>query len=918
MGRTMDREQVAEPRLVQTADGTADKAADCRPKSIVLFSDGTGNSSAKLFKTNVWRMYEAVDLGPPTPGKRKQIAFYDNGVGTSALRPFAALGGVFGFGLKRNILELYRYVCRNYQPAEGEKGGAHAPPGGDEIYGFGFSRGAFTMRLVMALIADQGLVRSDGRESELLRTSADAYRAFRSRFLPRRLQWPTHAVRNVRAALSRRWRSWRGIPLYNDSRNYQPTIRFVGVWDTVAAYGGPIIEITRGIDNWIYALSMPNYRLSPRVNRARHALAIDDERDAFHPLLWDEVYEDRQVESGRVDRERLQQVWFTGMHADVGGGYPDESLSYVSFLWMKNEAEEAGLRTLKVVTDRYRALANSAGPIHDSRSGPGAYYRYQPRNIGGWLHPPDTESIVQDPQLVDDKRKPMGLLTKVHVHESVIARAAAGTDGYAPFTLPAKIKVVPPQAGGETSPQADSVTPVAPPAEDEVPIPILSKEERKRLEDEHVGEARCAAVASVWDLVWRRRINYFATLVLTLLLVMMPWWIAAAPEPPLLADGRTWIGGLIRMLAVVTPEFVDPLIDTMADNSFYFLALVLLIWLCLRRSGSLEMRLRDRARIVWAQSLLVGGPLPAAESGGLSRSIRTSKAFRRPMRFLKWALLPALTAILIVLVILWLLLAVYTQLRLPDLEQGKALCGSSGASSPLQVRRIDFSPARPCHSVGATVERKQRYIVDIEVTKAWTDGDEATDPAGLAAGKLGFGGYVGVPFRRVITANYLQPIVEIRRGPGLLQRGNRVHIEPLEMHQQGDSPTVWRGEFVAPRSGELALFPNEAVLPFRNAETYNVGYFYRHRRYGNGGMACVTIRRADLAAALAPPAAGSACKAADARAAAEADAADQRAAAEADRLRRAREADRPAAAPERLAGAAGRDRHRLGRRPSKD
>lgn len=871
----MDREQVEESRPEQSAG--------CQPKSIVLFSDGTGNSSAKLFKTNVWRMYEAVDLGPPTPGKRKQIAFYDNGVGTSALRPFAALAGVFGFGLKRNILELYRYACRNYQPAEGETEGADAPPAGDEIYGFGFSRGAFTMRLVMALIADQGLVRSDGSEAELLRTSADAYRAFRSRFLPRRLQWPTKAVRAARASLSRRWRIWRGIPLYDPKRNYRPTLRFVGVWDTVAAYGGPIIEITRGIDNWIYALSMPNYRLNPRVQRARHALAIDDERDAFHPLLWDEVHEDRLVEAGSVDRGRLQQVWFTGMHADVGGGYPDESLSYVSFLWMMKEAEEVGLRTLKVVTDRYRALANSAGPLHDSRSGPGAYYRYQPRNIGGWLHPPDTESIVHDPQLVDDDRKPKGLLTRVQVHESVIARAAAGTDGYAPFTLPARIEIVPPQTGGETAPQADNVTPVAPPAGDEVPIPILSKEEWDRVQDGAVGEARCAAVASVWDMVWCRRILYFTTLLLTLLLVLMPWWVAAAPEPPLLADGRTWIGGLIRMLAVVTPGFVDPLIDTMADNSFYFLALVLLIWLCMRRSGSLEMSLRDRARAIWAQSLRVGGPLPRAEGGGLFRSIRTSKAYRRPMRFLKWALLPALSAFLIVLILVWLLLAIFTQLRLPDLEQGDALCRSSGAGAPLEVERFDFSPAQPCRSVGATVERKRNYIVDIEVTEPWTDGGRQATPAGLTAGELGPGGYLGVPFRRVITANYLQPILEIRRGPGRLQWGNRVHIQPLELRQQGDSPTVWRGEFEAPRSGELAIFPNEAVLPFKSPETWNVGYFYRDRRYGNGGRACVTIRRADLVGALAPPAAGTACKAADARAAAEAEAAEKRAAAEAER-----------------------------------
>src|SRR5688572_5228398 len=106
-----------------------------RPKSLVLFSDGTGNSSAKLFKTNVWRMYEAVDLGPASEGKRPQVAFYDNGVGTSGFRPLALLGGIFGYGLKRNILEAYRYACRNYSPAPGQQPGQDQPEGGDEIYG---------------------------------------------------------------------------------------------------------------------------------------------------------------------------------------------------------------------------------------------------------------------------------------------------------------------------------------------------------------------------------------------------------------------------------------------------------------------------------------------------------------------------------------------------------------------------------------------------------------------------------------------------------------------------------------------------------------------------------------------------------------------------------------------------------------
>ena len=117
-------------------------------KNIVLLSDGTGNSAAKLFKTNVWRLYQALDLSRP----EKQIAFYNDGVGTSSFKPLAILGGAFGWGLKRNIIDIYAFLCRNYEP-------------GDRIYCFGFSRGAFTVRVLAGLIHREGLVRA-GSESE--------------------------------------------------------------------------------------------------------------------------------------------------------------------------------------------------------------------------------------------------------------------------------------------------------------------------------------------------------------------------------------------------------------------------------------------------------------------------------------------------------------------------------------------------------------------------------------------------------------------------------------------------------------------------------------------------------------------------------------------------------------------------------
>jgi uncharacterized protein (DUF2235 family) len=110
------------------------------PKNIILLSDGTGNSAGKLFKTNVWRAYQALSLHSGS-----QIAYYDDGVGTSEFKPFQWVGSIFGFGLARNVKRLYAYLCRNYEP-------------GDRIYGFGFSRGAFTIRMLVGLICTEGIV----------------------------------------------------------------------------------------------------------------------------------------------------------------------------------------------------------------------------------------------------------------------------------------------------------------------------------------------------------------------------------------------------------------------------------------------------------------------------------------------------------------------------------------------------------------------------------------------------------------------------------------------------------------------------------------------------------------------------------------------------------------------------------------
>ena len=364
-------------------------------KSIFLFADGTGNSSAKLFKTNVWRMYEAIDFGLDSPGKYVQIGYYDNGVGTSNFKPLALLGGIFGIGLQDNVLRLYAFLCRNYQP-------------GDRIYVFGFSRGAFTIRLLVGLVASQGILKP-GDDAALSLQVRDAYRAFRRAFVPHR--WLGRVLvaigRAVRDGLVKAKRAISRQHPDPETGRIDAEIEFVGVWDTVAAYGGPSVEFTRGIDDWIYPLSMPEYGLPANVKKARHALSLDDERDAFWPLLWDEVIETKLVENGKVSAGRLKQVWFSGVHSDVGGGYPDESLSYIPFLWMMDELDD-DVDFIDSFVQRARDLANPYGPIHDSRSGLAAYYRYQPRKIAAFTDPPSISTLSMRPPPTTPESAPTG------------------------------------------------------------------------------------------------------------------------------------------------------------------------------------------------------------------------------------------------------------------------------------------------------------------------------------------------------------------------------------------------------------------------------------------------------------------------------------------------------------------------------
>ena len=351
-------------------------------KSIVVCSDGTGNRDIKGRGTNVFKLFEAVDLnGHRTdPALPPQVALYDDGVGTEDFRPLKILAGATGFGLSRNVRQLYREIARIYDA-------------NDRIFLFGFSRGAFTVRTLAGFIGTCGMVDATKTASavDLRRTVRRGYRIYRKRYrtwLKRKLFGPPDL---------------RALDEFKRECCRPGTVKiaFIGVWDTVDAVGLPF-HVSDLINFAIYRFKFPDRVLGAHVEHACHALALDDERAEFAPLPW------------QPDPARIEQVWFAGAHSNVGGGYPKQGMSLVALDWMLGEASRHGLRVLSGDRALYREHGNVDDKLYDSRAGLGMFYRWKPR---------DMERICSE----------LGIPPVLHL--SVLERVAHGTDDYAPGNL---------------------------------------------------------------------------------------------------------------------------------------------------------------------------------------------------------------------------------------------------------------------------------------------------------------------------------------------------------------------------------------------------------------------------------------------------------------------------------------------------
>ena len=694
--------------------------------------------------------------------------------------------------LKRNVIALYKFACRNHRDAD------------DEFFAFGFSRGAFTIRIVCALILTQGLVSADN-EFEMNRKAVAAYRKYRrERF---------HTIWHIEFI----FRALRDLFVTSDpgpTRRVQ-SIRFLGVWDTVAAYGLPIDEMARGISQWIWPLEIPSHSIlrdettkKLRVERACQALALDEERTTFHPELWNENDPSAPpfdpLERRFVKDEQISQVWFSGVHSNIGGGYPDDSLSYIPFVWMITEARRCGLKfksdyandptnssVLRADPDTFKnaiAKRDKDGRIYDPRAGLGAYYRYGPRKLVDLCYPLAQKN--EGDEIVVDRPK---------IHFTVFERIKNYAQAYSPVGLPPRYDVVT-EAGEILTPDQYGYETIL--------------EARFRAEDQE----------HVWDQIWKRRFVYFTTLAATLWLLIFPFIGSVEPYSEISSPVR-WISDLIRAIGAFLPGWLSPWIDGYARAPLTFVIALTIVISRLIWGKTLELRLRDRMAEFWAR--------PARPPSGLPKSriyrLRSAAIYQWCLRAIKYRLAPF--AFAFALIAVGAMIASHLLYNLQDVAG--LTCRNSSAATTItkdeKKRTFDFDISNLCQSTGVVLEKGVVYTIKIEPTGEWRDRTSVIPAGGFTKSEPSKGWLrvihtLALPLRRELFEEWFR--IVLRYGP---VGGEEAFLEP--------DPTdpVIQTRFKPTLDGELFMFVNDAVIGVPGL----YDYFYRN----NSGKATVTVMR---------------------------------------------------------------------------
>src|ERR1035437_2405865 len=411
-------------------------------KNLVICCDGTGNEISENI-SNVLKLYRMLrKTGKTEP---HQVVFYDPGVGTLA-RPnpwkklrqdaFAILGLATGYGLDDNVLDAYAFLVDNFEE-------------GDDIYLFGFSRGAYTVRVLAGLIHKVGLISKP--QGNLAGSGLTAYKQFSTdpgqdagldlkQFTDDGASDPGPATKDDQAAqfariLSMRW----------------PTIKFVGVWDTVAS-----VIVPRPDRLYLPSLQQLAYTLqNPSVKTFRQAMAIDERRRMFRLQPWEQPQKfmlNRFSKTNNEEPQDILQVWFAGVHADIGGGYPEKEsgLSKYPLLWMIEEAVKCGLAVdRRTVNQLAWGKQRKGSPFsyvapdfmpdpHDSMSAGWRVLEFLPKadKYKEWT----ARKSVLGHYIPDAEPRPIP--EEAFIHKSVVEKIAKDPK-YRPVNIPAKYQTIP-------------------------------------------------------------------------------------------------------------------------------------------------------------------------------------------------------------------------------------------------------------------------------------------------------------------------------------------------------------------------------------------------------------------------------------------------------------------------------------------
>jgi uncharacterized protein (DUF2235 family) len=327
-------------------------------KKIVILCDGTWNRIDSATPTNVVRLGQLLRSSDPVG--IPQIPIYVQGVGTaqgvgklsSSMERY--LGGILGHGLYRNLIDAYIKLIFMYEP-------------GDEIYIFGFSRGAFTARSLTGFIRATGIVPRGSLD--MLPKAIKRYQDKSQGSKTHPSSEESHQFRlqtSPFVATSEKEVAWREGKQEGDLTLLK--VSYLGVWDSVGALGVPRHLVAASLLNR-NKYAFHDASLSSMVKSARHSVALDERRRSFEPTRWDNVVE-LNAEQGD-DSLPYQELYFVGDHGSVGGGGEIVSLSSIALGWIAKGAQEAGLSLQEQDLAKIKKLENILGPTYNSTTEPG-------------------------------------------------------------------------------------------------------------------------------------------------------------------------------------------------------------------------------------------------------------------------------------------------------------------------------------------------------------------------------------------------------------------------------------------------------------------------------------------------------------------------------------------------------------------